>query len=113
MRLFLPLIIFLSIPSCKTAAEVPKCDPDKVYIQPVPAVCKKEAACKEPKKLGLPYTKQDEAHLAIAKRRCVEHFPTKPCLKVFTKVAKNRYTAVCGERDGMGVMEVLTIRGEI
>lgn len=105
--------MFISLPSCKTVAKVPECDPNKVYIQPVPPVCQSLAQCKKPKRNGLPYSKLDEAHFESAKSRCVAHFPTKPCLKVFTKIAKNRYTAVCGERDGMGTMEVLTIRGEI
>ena len=114
MRLFLPLIIFLSISSCQTVAEdIPVCDPNKMYIQPIPPVCKKIAECPETKRLGLPYNKRDESHFESAKLRCVEHFPTKPCLKVFKKIEKNRYTAICGEIDGMGTMEVLIIRGSI
>lgn len=109
MRLF--LLLTLSLTSCQTVAELPPCDPNKVYIQPVPPVCKRVAECAKPVKKGLPYSKRDESHFESAKLRCIEHFPTKPCLKVFSKTGKNRYTAICGEKNNMGEIKVLTIRG--
>ena len=102
------------VASCQTTApadSLPECDPNKVYAQPVPSVCKKPVptplACPKTKLVGEPFNTMDTANLRVALYRCAELFPVSPCLKVFSKVEDRKYRAICGAPDSSGRQEVL------
>ena len=113
MSRFIVFTIFMSgiLGSCQTTPprSVPECDPNKVYAQPVPPVCRKAApaSCPKTKLLGQPYDSTDKASLNRATYRCAELFPVSPCLKVFSKVEDRKYRAICGAPSGSGVDEVI------
>lgn len=112
MLIFVPLVISIAffISGCTTTSkELPPCEPGKVYIQPVPPVCKPKSKpvlnCAEPIRLGTPYTTLDEANFRVAIPRCAELFPRSPCMKVFHKVADYTYRVTCGAENPTGPVE--------
>jgi hypothetical protein len=101
---------------------LPPCDPDKAYIQTVPAICApvvtrdKEVvtrSCPLVKKIGGPFTPVDKQNMEVARKRCGEIYPSSPCLKVFAKMAAYTYRAICGGYDAQGTQFVFDIKDRI
>lgn len=44
------------------------------------------------------WNKQDQATYEGAIKRCIQLYPTSPCLKTFIKKDSTTYNAVCGEK---------------
>lgn len=105
-----------------TKSELPVCDPNKVYKQTVPATCTpavtKSAesitkSCPKVRDIGGPFTDIDKKNKEVARKRCVEIYPTSPCLKVFAKMAAYTYRAICGSYDAQGEQHVFDIKDRI
>ena len=125
MKLFLVLCSWgaIGLAGCITAEmgrEIPECDPDKAYIQVVPPVCRPVPArpsvgidisnCPKARLLGTPFTNTDNRNLEYARGRCVELYPSSPCLRVFAKMAPYTYRAICGGRDAQGTQHFFDIK---
>lgn len=47
---------------------------------------------------GSRWTPEDRRFMEVAKRRCVHHYPTQPCLIRFFKKGYHEYYAECGRK---------------
>lgn len=105
-----------------TKSSLPPCDPNKVYIQTVPATCTPVVTkapvsitkeCPKVRDIGGPFTSIDKQHKEVARNRCAEIYPASPCLKVFAKMAAYTYRAICGSYDAQGEQHVFDIKDRI
>lgn len=46
---------------------------------------------------GLPWNAEDKKVMQYCTKRCSQIYPRSPCLKIFTKKAKQDYTVICGK----------------
>jgi hypothetical protein len=125
MRLFLVSCSLgvLGVFGCVTSESgLPPCDPNKVYIQTVPATCAPVVtkstesvtrSCPRVRDIGGPFTNIDKQNKEVARKRCVEIYPASPCLKVFAKMAAYTYRAICGGYDAQGEQHVFDIKDRI
>jgi len=58
-------------------------------------------SCPETKLIGFdaPLTRQEQANLRQAKKRCAELYSESPCLKSFEKREENVFRAICGSEE--------------